>query len=89
MRISKPQVVFRPSRSRGDLVRLDSKTQLLYSGARFFLNGDSFELPRRSRGAMRELADRREIAASRLAAESKLIAEWRRAGYLHLEKRGG
>jgi len=83
----KPHVVFRRRDGRGARVRLDPKTQLLYSGARFFINGESFSLPRRHQGAMRELADRREIAAARLAGQSGLIGEWRRAGYLHLTKK--
>jgi hypothetical protein len=35
---------------------------------------------------MRELADRRCIAARHLASQSKLIGEWRRAGWLRLDK---
>jgi 50S ribosomal protein L16 3-hydroxylase len=83
----KPHVVFRPTRAEGAWIRLDPKTQLLYSGGRFFINGDTFSLPRRDRRAMRELADRREVSATRLASQAKLIGEWRRTGYLHLERR--
>jgi len=82
----KPHVVFRAVPSKGAWLRLDAKTQLLYSGDRFFINGDSFSLPARDRARMRELADRRGIAAKRLASQSKLIREWRRAGWLRLEK---
>ena len=78
----KPHVVFRPAGGSGALLRLDPKTQLLYSGGRFYINGESFSLPRRDRRAMRELADRRELPASRLASRSRLIAEWLRAGWL-------
>ena len=35
----KPQVVFEPRSARGALVRLDPKSQLLYYGTRFFMNG--------------------------------------------------
>jgi 50S ribosomal protein L16 3-hydroxylase len=83
----KPHVVFRPTRAAGTLARLDSRTQLLYSGRRFFINGESFTVPARQQASMRELADRREIEAARLAAQSGLIGEWRRAGYLHLTKK--
>jgi hypothetical protein len=38
---------------------------------------------------MRELADRRALSASRLASQAGLIGEWRRAGYVRLEKRHG
>ena len=82
----KPHVVFRPTVARGGWIRLDEKTQLLYDGGRFFINGESFSLPARDRARMRELADRRGIAAKRLASQSKLIREWRRAGWLRLEK---
>ena len=82
----KPHVVFRASPAAGGWLRLDAKTQLLYRGARFFVNGETFSLPARDRAAMRELADRREIAAARLASQARLIGEWRRAGYVRLEK---
>jgi|SRR6185437_11554191 len=85
----KPHVVFRPVPASGSWLRLDMRTQLLYSGARFFINGAAFALPARDRVAMRELADRREIAVTRLASQRKLIGEWRRAGYVRLEKRHG
>jgi hypothetical protein len=35
---------------------------------------------------MRELADRRGIAVQRLASQSRLIREWRDAGWLHLDR---
>ena len=82
----KPHVVFRPTPAKGAWIRLDAKTQLLYSDERFFINGESFSLPARDRTRMRELADRRCIAARHLASQSKLIGEWRRAGWLHLDK---
>jgi hypothetical protein len=69
--------------SRGDRLSLDPKTQLLYSGARFFMNGEALAVPPGARSALRELADRRSIPASRLAALRRLIGEWQRAGYLH------
>ena len=85
----KPHVVFRPTRARGALIRLDPKTQLLYAGERFFINGETFAVPKRHREAMRRLADRRRGEAASLAGQAKLIGEWRRAGYVHLEKRNG
>jgi len=85
----KPHVVFRPTRSRGGRLRLDAKTQLLYFGDRFFINGEAFALPKRHRDAMRRLADRRRSEVASLAGQAKLIGEWRRAGYVHLEKRNG
>lgn len=85
----KAHVVFRALPSTGTWLRLDPKTQLLYRGARFFINGEAFSVPARDRGALRELADRRQISAARLASQAKLIGKWRRAGYARLEKRHG
>jgi len=81
----KPYVVFKPSTARGAVVRLDPKTQLLYCGTRFFMNGESFTVRRPQ--ALRELADRRRIRAARLAPVAELVAEWRRAGYVHYAKK--
>jgi hypothetical protein len=87
-------VVFRPGTgrrgprvrldSKGARVRLDPKTQLLYFGARFFINGESLAV--RHPDLLRELADRREAPLERLAPLAGLIAEWRRAGYLHFTR---
>jgi 50S ribosomal protein L16 3-hydroxylase len=85
----KPHVVFGPRQSKGSRARLDARTQLLYSGSRFFINGESFSLPRRDRSAMRALADRREVDAARLAGQAELVREWRRAGYLHFVNKDG
>lgn len=78
----KPHVVFHPSNTKGGLVQLDPKTQLLYSGSRFFINGEAFTVRRAQ--LLRELADHRRMSRARLAPVAHLIAEWRRAGYVHL-----
>lgn len=83
----KPHVVFQGTGGKGGMVRLDPKTQLLYFGARFFINGESFSVNRRQLRPLQELADRRELGLARLAPLASLIAEWRRAGYLHLTKK--
>ena len=83
--LPKPHVVFRGGgRARGGMVRLDPKTQLLYTGARFFINGDPFTVPAKARAALRLLADERAAAASALARAglSRLISEWQRRGYV-------
>ena len=88
--LPKPHVVFRPRRAmralRGSIVRLDPKTQLLYSARKFFINGETLEL--RS-AALRSLADRRWAHGGALARESldDLISGWQRAGYAHFEAR--
>lgn len=87
----KAHVVFRPSRAARPLersrVRLDPKTQFLYCGRRFFINGESFSAAAGA-GALRELSDRRSIAGHRLASKplSGLVWQWLRSGYAHLEK---
>ncbi|HEX5477246.1 MAG TPA: cupin domain-containing protein [Burkholderiales bacterium] len=87
----KAHVVFRPSRAGRSLerscLRLDPKTQFLYCGRRFFINGESFSAAAGA-GALRELADRRSLAGRRLASHplSGLVSQWLRAGYAHLEK---
>ncbi|MBV9191040.1 MAG: cupin domain-containing protein [Betaproteobacteria bacterium] len=81
----KPHVVFRPGpRARGSMVRLDAKTQLLYTGARFFINGDAVTVPARGAAALRALADMREAEASALARAglTRLISDWHRRGYV-------
>jgi 50S ribosomal protein L16 3-hydroxylase len=84
----KPHVVFRRSAARGPLVALDPKTQLLYAGRRFFINGEAFDAPARHRPVLRELADRRAIERARLAGTplAALISGWLRAGYARLAK---
>jgi 50S ribosomal protein L16 3-hydroxylase len=88
----KPHVVFQPARKAAGLaralVRLDPKTQLLYSGGRFFMNGESFPLPNDYSPLLRELADRRHIRGDKVASTplAGLILEWHGAGYLHLDK---
>jgi 50S ribosomal protein L16 3-hydroxylase len=86
----KAHVVFRPSARRGlagSRVRLDPKTQLLYSGGSFFINGESFAVSQGNRPVLRELADRRAVEGRRLARGplAELISGWVRAGYAHLE----
>jgi 50S ribosomal protein L16 3-hydroxylase len=89
----KAHVVFRPGRARSRpleraIVRLDPKTQLLYSGARFFINGETFAPPARLATALRRLADRREAPGASLAAKplAALLSAWRRAGWIRQER---
>jgi 50S ribosomal protein L16 3-hydroxylase len=92
----KPHVVFepRPRASHARFARalrkrkvaLDLRTQLLYDPRRFFVNGDSFVVPRAQRRVLEQLADqrcvaRRELAGARLGG---LCFEWYRLGYLDL-----
>jgi 50S ribosomal protein L16 3-hydroxylase len=94
----KPHVVFegprRPLPPRAFAVRLarsavalDARTQLLYRGARFYLNGESLSLRPDARQALRKLADLRRFAGRALAgrATRDLIYDCYLRGYLHLE----
>jgi 50S ribosomal protein L16 3-hydroxylase len=89
----KGHVVFKPSaegtRLAAAQVRLDPKSQLLYSGRRFFINGESFVPRARQRAALRELADRRRLDGRRAAASGlgELIYDWRQSGYVSIAKR--
>ena len=84
----KAHVVFRPRSSRRGLarstVRLDAKTRFLYSGRRFFINGESVAA---SGKELRMLADRRSAPGALLARAGLggLISQWQRAGYVHFE----
>ena len=89
----KPNIVFSPSKRifRGDMknktAKLHPKTQMLYRGARFFINGEVL-VPRRSqRPALAALADRRRAAGRTLARAGlrRLILQWHRCGFLSLE----
>ena len=88
----KAHVVFQPARRAAPLrgmVRLDGRTQLLYGGTRFFINGEALTVPARAAPALRALADERAAEASRLARAGlgRLISAWQRAGYLSIERR--
>jgi 50S ribosomal protein L16 3-hydroxylase len=87
----KPHLVFRPQAGRrpgAGMVRLDLKTQLLYSGRRFFINGEAFTVSGRAAAVLRRLADQRAAPAADLARArlGRLISEWRRRGYASVEK---
>jgi 50S ribosomal protein L16 3-hydroxylase len=86
----KPHIVFQPGRGRRALarsvVRLDPKTQLLYSGRRFFINGESLLIDGKNSVSLKDLADKRSGPGTALAGLAALIAQWHRAGYLHIEK---
>jgi len=68
-------------------VRLDARTQLLYRGARCYLNGETLSPHPDARRALHALADQRQASGRALArsATRDLIYDWYRRGYLHLE----
>lgn len=88
----KAHVVFRPAaakRAMGrSMVRLDPKTQLLYYGARFFINGEPVAVAARLAPALRRLADLRALPGKDLAVRplAALLSGWQRAGWVHFEE---
>ena len=89
----KPHVLFAARRPGAPLaracVRLDARTQLLYLGDEFFVNGDSLRLRGRDAALLRELADTRRLDGARAARSGlrDLLYDWRAAGTLHFEKK--
>jgi 50S ribosomal protein L16 3-hydroxylase len=87
----KPNVVFKASGRRAlKLSRyeaiLDSKTQMLYRGGRFFINGEILATYPAQRRVLAALADKRRVAGRALARAGlePLILQWHRAGFLRL-----
>lgn len=84
-------VVFRKhsriAKLRGRMVVLDPKTQLLYLGADFFINGEAFRPRPAQRAALAALADRRRAPGGRLARAGlePLLLAWQRAGFVDFE----
>jgi 50S ribosomal protein L16 3-hydroxylase len=66
-------------------VKLDVRTKLLFAGKRFYLNGEAVEgVESGDRAALRELADRRELAQPSAAFAAQLHA-WYCDGFIHLK----
>ena len=65
-------------------IRLDARTQLLFSGARFFINGEAIEVSREDRALMRQLANDRSMDSTRgwSPAGLELLCEWHLCGFL-------
>jgi 50S ribosomal protein L16 3-hydroxylase len=63
---------------------LNSRTQLLFSGSRFFLNGEPVSVDIRDSKVFRRLADKRRLDPSNLLSNSAidLLYEWYRLGFL-------
>jgi 50S ribosomal protein L16 3-hydroxylase len=70
---------------------LDLKTQMLYMGALFFINGETAQVSGRARDTLRELANHRYLASvdSTQRGLATLLHEWYLAGYLRIGLQGG
>lgn len=66
---------------------LDPRSQLLFRGRRFFINGEGLDVPRDSSPLLRELADRRALPPTALQGEIlDILHDWYSAGYLILRR---
>jgi 50S ribosomal protein L16 3-hydroxylase len=89
----KPNIVFSPSKRifprdmENKIVKLHPKTQMLYRGARCFINGEVLVPRPAQRLALAALADHRRAPGRALARAGleRLILDWHRAGFLLLE----
>jgi 50S ribosomal protein L16 3-hydroxylase len=70
---------------------LDLKTQMLYTGALFFINGETAQVTGRARDSLRELANRRCLASIDRTQRglAALVHEWYLAGYVRVGLHGG
>jgi 50S ribosomal protein L16 3-hydroxylase len=66
-------------------VRLDARSQLLFAGSRFFINGESVVVARQDQAAFRQLADTRTLSAPQLGpAGVALLHDWYCCGFVQL-----
>lgn len=64
-------------------VRLDPRSQLLFRGRQFFMNGEKLEAPPGLSPMLRKLADRRQLPPGPLRADLlEILYDWYRAGFL-------
>ncbi|HTJ96752.1 MAG TPA: winged helix domain-containing protein [Rhodocyclaceae bacterium] len=65
-------------------VKLDAKTQLLFSGRRFFINGEECESESGDQAIIRQLADQRSLASTGKLSEDgvALLYAWYCDGFL-------
>jgi 50S ribosomal protein L16 3-hydroxylase len=62
---------------------LDARSQLLFAGSRFFINGEPVPRIRKDLAALRRLADERRLPPSALAPETvNLLHDWYCCGFL-------
>ncbi|HEX8987209.1 MAG TPA: cupin domain-containing protein [Rhodocyclaceae bacterium] len=65
-------------------LRLDARTQLLFCGGAFFINGEAAAVPAADRAVFRRLADERGLSAATplSAGGMALLHDWYRCGFL-------
>ena len=67
-------------------VELNLKTQLLFQGEHYFLNGQAYPLQTSIRKTIKQLANQRKLSARELTATAllRLLYGWYKLGYLYL-----
>jgi 50S ribosomal protein L16 3-hydroxylase len=66
-------------------LRLDARSQFLFAGSRFYVNGESVVVARRDQAAFRRLADERSLSVPQLSPPGvALVYDWYRCGFVHL-----
>jgi 50S ribosomal protein L16 3-hydroxylase len=68
-------------------VALNPKSRLLFTGKRFFINGEAFMPTTDETAALKQLADRRRLAAPLPAALRERLYDWYEAGWLEITAR--
>jgi len=66
-------------------VALHPKSRLLFTGGRFFINGEAFSPSADETAALRQLADRRQLAPPLPAALRERLYDWYEAGWLEID----
>lgn len=65
-------------------VRLDLRSQLLFAGNRFYINGEPAHVPTADRAAIRQFADERSLTAPTLGSDTaELLYDWYCCGFIH------
>jgi len=66
-------------------VALDSKSRLLFSGGRFFINGEAFTPAADEIAALQQLADQRRLAPPLPAGLRERVYAWYQVGWLEID----
>lgn len=66
-------------------VALDPKSRLLFTGGRFFINGEAFTPAAEETAALRQLGDRRRLAPPLPARLRGRLYDWYQAGWLEVD----
>jgi 50S ribosomal protein L16 3-hydroxylase len=66
-------------------LRLDARSQLLFAGKRFYMNGEPADVPREDQLAFREFADTRKLSARTSLSQTGLevLYDWYCCGFVH------